>query len=96
MSREAATGAIVFLLPMAGFLVVASWDYVSTSWEIREASREAGGLPFPFVPILKSLIPATAVMLVLQGIADSLGAILSLTGQIVSSEADETSAGDVI
>ncbi|MGI9257948.1 MAG: TRAP transporter small permease subunit [Gammaproteobacteria bacterium] len=89
-------GTLVFLLPMAGFLVVASWDYVSTSWAIRESSREAGGLPFPFVPILKSLIPATAVMLVLQGVADSLGAILSLTGRAVPAEGEKVSAGDVI
>jgi TRAP-type mannitol/chloroaromatic compound transport system permease small subunit len=90
------TGTLVFLLPMAGFLVIASWDYVSTSWAIREASREAGGLPFPFVPILKSLIPATAVMLVLQGIADSLGAILSLTGRAVPDDGKKVSMVDVI
>ncbi len=90
------TGTVVFLLPMAGFLVLASWDYVTTSWTIREASREAGGLPFPFVPILKSLIPATAIMLVLQGVADSLGAILTLTGRGVVADDDHSSSGDVI
>ena len=72
-------GTLVFLLPLAGFVAVASWDYVSTSWAIREASREAGGLPFPFVPMMKSLIPATAALLMLQGIADLLGAALALT-----------------
>ena len=72
-------GTVVFLLPLAAFVAVTSWDYVSTSWAIREASREAGGLPFPFVPIMKSLIPATAVLLMLQGIADLLGAVLVLT-----------------
>lgn len=72
-------GTVVFLLPLAGFVAVTSWDYVSTSWAIREASREAGGLPFPFVPIMKSLIPATAVLLMLQGIADLIGAVLVLT-----------------
>ena len=90
------TGTIVFLLPMAAFLVVASWDYVSTSWAIRESSREAGGLPFPFVPILKSLIPATALMLVLQGVADSLGAILALQGRVNPEDDEKDSAGDVI
>ena len=74
-------GTAIFLLPMALFLTVSSWDYVSTSWAIREASREAGGLPYPFVPILKSLIPATAVMLILQGVANLFGAILILTGK---------------
>ena len=73
-------GTVVFLLPLAGFVAVTSWDYVSTSWAIREASREAGGLPFPFVPIMKSLIPATAVLLMLQGIADLIGAVMVLTG----------------
>ena len=72
-------GTVVFLLPLAAFVAVTSWDYVSTSWAIREASREAGGLPFPFVPIMKSLIPATALLLILQGIADLLGAVLVLT-----------------
>ncbi len=72
-------GTVVFLLPLAAFVAVTSWDYVSTSWAIREASREAGGLPFPFVPIMKSLIPATALLLMLQGIADLLGAVLVLT-----------------
>lgn len=72
-------GTVVFLLPLAAFVAVTSWDYVSTSWAIREASREAGGLPFPFVPIMKSLIPATALLLILQGIADLIGAVLVLT-----------------
>ncbi len=75
-------GTVVFLLPLAVFIAVSSWDYVYTSWAIGEASREAGGLPFPFVPILKSLIPATAALLILQGVADLLGAVLVLTGAI--------------
>ena len=75
-------GTVVFLLPLAVFVAVTSWDYVYTSWAIGEASREAGGLPFPFVPILKSLIPATAALLILQGIADLCGAVLVLTGAI--------------
>ena len=72
-------GTVVFLLPLAGFVAATSWDYVATSWAIGEASREAGGLPFPFVPILKSLIPATAALLIMQGIADLSGAVMVLT-----------------
>ena len=77
-------GTVVFLLPMAVFLTVSSWDYVATSWAIREASREAGGLPSPFVPILKSLIPATALMLTLQGVAILIGSVLTLSGRAPS------------
>ena len=72
-------GTVVFLLPLAGFIAASSWDYAHTSWAISEASREAGGLPYPFVPILKSLIPATAALLMLQGIAGIVGAVLVLT-----------------
>ncbi len=89
-------GTLIFLLPMAVFLALTSWDYVYTSWIIREASREAGGLPYPFVPILKSLIPATAGMLILQGIANILGAILTLLGRTPSSSAHKLPIGDVI
>ncbi len=89
-------GTLIFLLPMAVFLAMTSWDYVYTSWLIREASREAGGLPYPFVPILKSLIPATAGMLILQGIANVLGAILTLTGRMPTSPVHKVPIGKVI
>jgi len=89
-------GTAILLLPMALFLAVSSWDYVSTSWAIREASREAGGLPYPFVPILKSLIPATAAMLILQGVANLIGAILILTGKMPSKPDHGVPQGEVI
>jgi TRAP-type mannitol/chloroaromatic compound transport system permease small subunit len=71
-------GTLLFLLPVAVFLIVESWDYVAASWAIREGSREAGGLPYPLVPLLKTLIPVTAATLVLQGIADLIGSGLVL------------------
>jgi TRAP-type mannitol/chloroaromatic compound transport system permease small subunit len=71
-----AIGTLLFLLPVCAFLAWTSWDYVGVSWEIREGSREAGGLPYPFVPLLKTLIPVTASLLSLQGVAD---AVRSLT-----------------
>jgi TRAP-type mannitol/chloroaromatic compound transport system permease small subunit len=62
-------GTLLFLLPVSIFLIATSWDYVAVSWSIREGSREAGGLPFPCVPLLKSVIPLTAFLLMLQGVA---------------------------
>jgi TRAP-type mannitol/chloroaromatic compound transport system permease small subunit len=76
-----ALGAVVFLFPVSIFLLVTSWDYVSVSWAIREGSREAGGLPYPFVPLLKSVIPLTALLLVLQGITDLIRSVSTLTGR---------------
>ena len=89
-------GTLLFLLPVAVFLAAASWDYVYTSWIIREASREAGGLPYPFVPILKSLIPATACMLILQGVANLITAILTLSGRMPPSADKKVPVGEVI
>jgi TRAP-type mannitol/chloroaromatic compound transport system permease small subunit len=66
-------GTLLLLLPMMIFLIVTSFDYVAVSWDIGEGSREAGGLPVPFVPLLKSLMPLTAALVVLQGVADRLG-----------------------
>ena len=62
-------GTLLFLLPFCVFLLLASWDYVLNSWQIQEGSREAGGLAYPAVPLLKSCIPLSAVLLLLQGLA---------------------------
>jgi len=75
-------GHLLLLLPMMIFLIIVSWDYVSVSWSIHEGSREAGGLPYPFVPLLKSLIPLTAGLVCVQSVADLLGGI----GRLMSSE----------
>lgn len=74
-------GTLLFLLPMSIFLLATSWDYVSVSWQIREGSREAGGLPYPMVPLLKTMIPVTAVLLIVQGMAGLIDAMLVLRGR---------------
>jgi TRAP-type mannitol/chloroaromatic compound transport system permease small subunit len=64
-----AAGTILFLIPISLLLILSSWEYVAIAWKIKESSVEAGGLPYPWVPILKTFIPAMSVMLLLQGIA---------------------------
>jgi TRAP-type mannitol/chloroaromatic compound transport system permease small subunit len=71
-------GALVLLLPFVGVLAWFSFPYVARSWAILERSREASGLPLVFV--LKILIPAFAVLLGLQGIAQAARAWLVLAG----------------
>jgi TRAP-type mannitol/chloroaromatic compound transport system permease small subunit len=73
-------GTILFLLPLCAFLLVESWQYVSTSWRIAERSREAGGLPMIY--LLKTVIPVMAVLLALQGISMALRACLRLRGEV--------------
>lgn len=61
-------GALLFLLPAAVFIAVASWDYVAVAWRIREGSPETSGLPFVF--LLKSMILVLAALLGLQGLSE--------------------------
>jgi TRAP-type mannitol/chloroaromatic compound transport system permease small subunit len=71
-------GTLVFLLPMSIFLIASSWEYVAVSWSIHEGSREAGGLPYPFVPVLKSMIPVSFALVIMQGVADLIGSAMVL------------------
>jgi TRAP-type mannitol/chloroaromatic compound transport system permease small subunit len=69
-------GALVFLLPFSLALAWLSLPYVARSWASFEGSRETSGLPLVFA--LKTLIPAFALMLGLQGIARAIRAWLIL------------------
>jgi len=62
-------GVLLFLLPFCAFLLWTSWDYVQNSFAIREMSREAGGLRYPWPSLLKALMPMMAVLLILQALA---------------------------
>ena len=62
-------GVVVFLLPLCGFFAWKAWDFVAVSWELEEASRESGGLPYPLLPLLKSVLILMPVMLALQGLS---------------------------
>jgi len=68
-------GNALFLIPLSLAIIYFCWDYAYSSWVIKETSREAGGLPYPFVPLLKSIIPLTAVLLLLESIKQILDAI---------------------
>ncbi len=62
-------GVLIFLLPLCLFLGWKSVDFVAVSWQLREASRESGGLPYPLVPMLKSVLVIMPVIVGLQGIS---------------------------
>ena len=62
-------GVTVFLLPLCALLGWKSFDYVAVSWQLQEASRESGGLPYPLIPLLKSILVVMPITVGLQGIA---------------------------
>jgi TRAP-type mannitol/chloroaromatic compound transport system permease small subunit len=64
-----ALGVILFVLPLCGFILYESWGYVVTSWSIGEVSVNAGGLPYPFVPLMKTALLVMPAAVALQGVS---------------------------
>ncbi|MFK8018095.1 MAG: TRAP transporter small permease subunit [Gammaproteobacteria bacterium] len=62
-------GTAIFLLPTVGVIGWTTWDYVLRAWIDREASRQTGGLPYPFVPLLKTAILVAVILLAIQALA---------------------------
>jgi len=71
-------GVLLLLLPLMVFFLWQSWDYVETSWRIRESSGEAGGLPYPWTPLLKSCLLIMPAAVALQALALLLRSALTL------------------
>jgi TRAP-type mannitol/chloroaromatic compound transport system permease small subunit len=62
-------GVVVFLLPLCVFLAFKAYDFAAASWSLHESSREPGGLPYPLIPALKSIVIVMPVTVALQGIS---------------------------
>lgn len=58
---------VAFLVPVFGLAVWAYWPELGYSWRIAEASLETGGLPGLF--LVKTALPAAAVLTIVQGLA---------------------------
>ncbi len=69
-------GSLLLLLPLTGLISWTGWEYVIDSWEIRESSRNSGGLPGIY--LLKSNILLMAALLALQGMAIILSSLLTI------------------
>ena len=73
-----ATGVVLFLLPLCGFLIVEAWQYVAASWSINEISRDTGGLPYPAIPLLKSVLLVMPLLVAFQGVALLIRSLLRI------------------
>jgi len=71
-------GVFVLLVPVCLLIIWLGWDYVSESWRVKEASREAGGLPLVY--LLKTLILIMPLLLLIQGLVNALRNGLFLAG----------------
>ncbi|CAN5129843.1 hypothetical protein BH11PSE14_BH11PSE14_09680 [soil metagenome] len=64
-------GVLFFLMPLCVFMLWMSIEYVAVSWVHHEGSN-SGGLPGWY--LVKTLIPVSAGLLLLQGLAEALRA----------------------
>ena len=71
-------GSLLLLLPFMAVLAWFAFPYVSRSWAILETSRETSGLPWVY--LLKTLIPAFALLMALQGVAQAIRAAHAIKG----------------
>ncbi len=69
-------GTLFFTLPVMAYIIWSGWDYVATSWQIQEASAEAGGIEYLY--LLKSLIIIMAVLMIFQGLSILANSYLTL------------------
>ena len=71
-------GVLLFLLPLCGFFIFESASYVVAAWKIGEISGNAGGLPYPAVPLLKSIIVVMPITVALQGVSMMLNSVQTI------------------
>lgn len=72
-------GSVLFLLPMAIFILWLSWPVFMESWMRNEVSANAGGL---IVWPVKILVPIGFLLLTLQGLSELVKRIAYLQGLI--------------
>lgn len=70
-------GHTLFTFPLCLLIIFGSWAYVSESWLIMESSPEPGGIPAVF--LLKTLIPAMAVLLLIQAVSNVIKGLIELS-----------------
>lgn len=73
-------GVYLFLFPICIRLLVMTEQGLARSWSLFEGSRESDGLPLLF--LFKTLLPAFAVLMLVQGLSEALKAALRLTGKL--------------
>lgn len=83
-------GAIFMLLPVCVLIVWFGWNFALEAYRINEMSSDAGGLPrWP----IKFVVPAAFVLLILQGLAETIKRIAFLQGLTIDPASTEMAAG---
>ena len=72
-------GNLIFLLPFSLCVIWWSIPFVQSSWSVREASLDPGGLPCIY--LMKAVIPVAFVLILIGAISNIAKNILIIMGQ---------------
>ncbi len=72
-------GVLFFLLPGCYLVIKTSTKFAWTSWLVREASADPGGLPGRY--LLKAVVAVAFVLIALQGVSMGLKNLMLLLGR---------------
>lgn len=84
-------GVYLFLFPICIRLLAMTEQGLARSWSLFEGSRESDGLPLLF--LFKTLLPAFAVLMLVQGLSVALKAALRLTGKLDEAPEEDPHGG---
>lgn len=77
----------ILTVAVGAYIAWLSFPYVEQSFHLNEGSPDPGGLSMRY--LLKAFIPLGFLLLVLQGLADSMNSLLVLRGQSLELDGDE-------
>jgi len=60
---------LFFVMPLSIYLIYISQNFVGISWKVQEISRDSGGLPFPAIPLIKTMLIVMPTLLSIQGLS---------------------------
>lgn len=84
-------GVYLFLFPICIRLLAMTEQGLARSWSLFEGSRESDGLPLLF--LFKTLLPAFAVLMLVQGLSVALKAALRLTAKLDEAPEEDPHGG---
>jgi TRAP-type mannitol/chloroaromatic compound transport system permease small subunit len=85
-------GTLLLLIPFCVLIIVSSGAFVGNSFAIGEGSPDPGGLPYRF--LLKAAIPIGFALLILQGIAQMIHALVTITTPVANQHSLDASGAN--
>jgi TRAP-type mannitol/chloroaromatic compound transport system permease small subunit len=84
-------GVLFFLIPGCLMIILTSFEFVKSSFEVMEGSPDPGGIPFRWV--LKACVPVGFVLVLLQGLSLGIKSLMTILG-VENGSTDQKEGGN--